>query len=86
MIVGGLFVFETITSIDNAIINAEVLRTMKEKHRRWFLLWGFFLSPYSPSGVFCLAYSLGHLSGTGLVGAFTSTFQQRPSWVQLGGH
>ena len=27
MIVGGLFVFETITSIDNAIINAEVLHT-----------------------------------------------------------
>lgn len=36
--VAGLVVFETVSSIDNAIINADVLATMGEKAHRWFLL------------------------------------------------
>ncbi|MBI5051212.1 DUF475 domain-containing protein, partial [Candidatus Micrarchaeota archaeon] len=40
----GLALFETITSIDNAIINAEVLSKMSEKARRWFLLWGLIIA------------------------------------------
>lgn len=36
----GLCLFEIITSIDNAIINAEVLSKMSQRARRWFLLWG----------------------------------------------
>ena len=33
----GLTFFEIITSIDNAIINADVLNTMSQKARNWFL-------------------------------------------------
>lgn len=51
LIVGGLFVFETVTSIDNAIINAEVLHTMKPKARRWFLLWGFIIAVFAVRGL-----------------------------------
>lgn len=40
----GLALFEIITSIDNAIINAEVLSKMSEKARKWFLLWGLILA------------------------------------------
>jgi hypothetical protein len=40
LIIAGLCLFETISSIDNAIINAEVLSTMGERARRWFLVWG----------------------------------------------
>jgi len=36
----GLSLFETVSSVDNAIINAEVLFTMSSKARRWFLTWG----------------------------------------------
>ena len=36
----GLALFEIIISIDNAVINAEVLSTMSKKARKWFLLWG----------------------------------------------
>lgn len=36
----GLCVFEIVSSIDNAIVNADVLGTMSPKGRRWFLLWG----------------------------------------------
>lgn len=38
--VAGLSLFEIISSIDNAVINAEVLSTMQPKARRWFLVWG----------------------------------------------
>jgi hypothetical protein len=38
--VTGLCLFEIINSIDNAVINAEVLSTMSSKGRRWFLIWG----------------------------------------------
>lgn len=40
IIIAGLVVFEIVNSIDNAIVNAHVLRTMSERARRWFLLWG----------------------------------------------
>lgn len=40
----GLSLFEIISSIDNAIINVEVLSGMTQKARRWFLLWGFLLA------------------------------------------
>jgi|SRR3989339_1365324 len=36
----GLIIFEIITSIDNAVINAEVLGTVSEKMKKWFLTWG----------------------------------------------
>ncbi|MES2023151.1 MAG: DUF475 domain-containing protein [Patescibacteria group bacterium] len=37
----GLSLFEAISSLDNAVINAEALATMSPKAKRWFLLWGF---------------------------------------------
>ncbi len=42
----GLAVFEAISSIDNAVINAEVLSKMSNWARRWFLLWGMFIAVF----------------------------------------
>lgn len=47
----GLSLFEVITSIDNAIINAEVLSTMGKKARKWFLLWGFIFAVFIVRGL-----------------------------------
>ena len=47
----GLSLFEAVTSVDNAIINAEVLSTMGKKARRWFLLWGFLLAVFVVRGL-----------------------------------
>ncbi|MES2416454.1 MAG: DUF475 domain-containing protein [Patescibacteria group bacterium] len=47
----GLAIFEAISSIDNAVINAEVLSTMGKKARKWFLLWGFLLAVVVVRGV-----------------------------------
>lgn len=44
IIILGLSLFEIINSVDNAIINAEVLSTMKPQSRKWFTTWGLFLS------------------------------------------
>lgn len=51
LIVGGLVLFETITSIDNAIINAEVLTTMSEKAKKWFLTWGLLIAVFLLRGL-----------------------------------
>src|SRR3990167_2711761 len=47
----GLSLFEIITSIDNAVINAEVLSGMSQKARRWFLTWGFFIAVVVVRGI-----------------------------------
>lgn len=47
----GLCLFETISSIDNAIINAEVLSTMGKKARRWFLVWGLLFAVFVVRGL-----------------------------------
>lgn len=51
LIVAGLVVFETISSVDNAIINAEVLSTMGKKARKWFLFWGLLFGVFLVRGV-----------------------------------
>jgi len=65
LIIAGLCLFETITSIDNAIINAEVLSTMKERARRWFLVWGLLIAVFVIRGV-RLARSPRHFRATPL--------------------
>ena len=70
----GLCLFETISSVDNAIINAEVLSGMGERARRWFLLWGILFAVFVIRGilpwliVWCTTPQLGAL------GALTATF------------
>jgi len=51
LIITGLCLFETISSIDNAIINAEVLSTMGERARRWFLLYGLIIAVFLIRGI-----------------------------------
>jgi hypothetical protein len=40
IVIFGLALFEIVSSIDNAIVNAHVLKTVPERFRRFFLLWG----------------------------------------------
>ena len=71
--------FETITSIDNAIINAEVLQTMKPKARKWFLLWGFIIAVFAVRGLLPWLIVWATSPELGLIGAFTSTFSNDPN-------
>lgn len=47
----GLSLFEAVSSVDNAIINAEVLTTMGARARRWFLTWGMFIAVFLVRGL-----------------------------------
>jgi hypothetical protein len=47
----GLSLFEAVSSVDNAIINAEVLSTMGARARRWFLTWGIFIAVFLVRGL-----------------------------------
>lgn len=51
IIILGLCVFEIISSIDNAIVNAHVLRTMPEKYRKIFLFWGILFAVFVVRGL-----------------------------------
>ena len=51
IIVLGLCVFEIISSVDNAIVNAHVLKTLPAKFRRWFLIWGLLFAVFVVRGV-----------------------------------
>ncbi len=78
LIVSGLVLFETISSIDNAIINAEVLSTMGQKARRWFLVWGLFFAVFFIRGIlpFLIVFSLN--PSLGPLGTITATFSSDP--------
>jgi uncharacterized protein len=47
----GLSLFETVSSVDNAIINAEVLSTMSKRARHWFLTWGMLIAVFLVRGL-----------------------------------
>lgn len=81
LIVLGLFLFETISSIDNAIINAQVLGTMGEKAKRWFLTWGLFFAVFVVRGLLPWLIVWLSVPGLGPVDAFTSTLSSDPSVV-----
>lgn len=79
--VAGLSLFETISSIDNAVINAEVLSTMGSRARRWFLRWGFVIAVFALRGILPLAIVWLAAPQLGLAGALTSTFSSDPTVV-----
>lgn len=79
--VAGLCLFETITSVDNAIINAEVLSTMKEKARKWFLLWGILIAVFLIRGGLPWLIVWLATPGLGPIDALMATFSSDPSVV-----
>jgi uncharacterized protein len=79
LIVGGLCLFEIISSIDNAIINAEVLSTMGQKARRWFLLWGLLFAVVVVRGFLPWVIVWATTPELGFIGSLTATFSNDPS-------
>jgi hypothetical protein len=77
--IAGLVLFETITSLDNAIINAEVLTTMAEWARRWFMTWGLLIAVFGVR--LLLPWLIVWMSAPelGPWGALTATFSSDPA-------
>ena len=76
--VAGLILFETISSVDNAIINAEVLSTMSQKARKWFLFWGLFFAVFLLRGMLPWGIVWATTPSLGPIEALTATFSGDP--------
>lgn len=78
----GLSLFEIITSIDNAIINAEVLSGMSQRARRWFLLWGFMFAVFVVRGVLPFVIVWIANPSLGPIGVLTAAFSNDPHIIE----
>lgn len=78
VIIVGLVVFEAVNSIDNAIVNAHVLKTMSAKARRWFLIWGILTAVVVVRGVLPLLVVWLTTPGISLWQAVLATFGNDP--------
>ncbi len=74
LVVIGLVAFETVASIDNAIINADILSTMKAWARRWFLTWGIIIAVFGIRGILPWLIIWFSTPSLGPIGALTATF------------
>ncbi len=74
----GLSLFETISSVDNAIINAAVLAGMAHRARRWFLLWGVLFAVFVVRGLLPWLIVWLALPGLGPWVALTAAFSRDP--------
>jgi hypothetical protein len=82
LIVLGLCVFETISSIDNAVINADVLSTMGKRSRRWFLIWGMIFAVFVVRGLLPWLIVWATNTELGFIGSFTAAFSSDPKVVE----
>ncbi|MGE5789416.1 MAG: DUF475 domain-containing protein [Syntrophaceae bacterium] len=79
LIVLGLALFESITSIDNAIINAEVLQGMQPWARRWFITWGILIAVFGVRGLLPWLIVWVMTPGLGPWEAFTASLTGDPA-------
>ncbi len=75
----GLCLFEIISSIDNAVINAEILGTMGKKAQKWFLFWGFLFAVFIVRGLLPWVIIWATVPSLGPIGSFTAAFSNDPS-------
>lgn len=78
----GLVLFETISSLDNAIINAQVLSTMGEKAKKWFLTWGLLVAVFVVRGMLPWLIVWIVSPTLGPIGSLTATFSGDPKVIQ----
>ncbi len=79
----GLAIFEIIISIDNAIINADVLSTVSAKARKWFLFWGILIAVFLVRGLLPLIILWLSNPKLGFIGAFMASFSSNPASAEI---
>jgi len=76
LVICGLAVFEIVTSIDNAVINADALAVMSPRARHWFLIWGLLAAVFLVRGLLPLLIVWAANPTLGPLEVFTATFSQ----------
>ena len=79
LIVLGLCLFETVSSLDNAVINADVLATVGASGRRWFFTWGMIFAVFVVRGALPWVIVWIALPEAGPIGAFTAALSRNPA-------
>jgi uncharacterized protein len=74
IIILGLVVFEVVSSVDNAIVNAHVLKTMSPKWRKIFLFWGIIFAVFVVRGLVPLLVVWLSVPQLGFMGVFHAAF------------
>ena len=82
LIVAGLSLFEVINSVDNAIINSEVLSTMSKKSRRWFLSWGILIAVFVVRGLLPIAILWSSNPTLSFIDVLAATFTSNPEIIK----
>ncbi len=83
IIILGLIVFEVVSSVDNAIVNAHVLKTMSAKWRKMFLFWGIIFAVFLIRGLVPLLVVWMSVPEIGLMGTFHAAFSGSSDFSQL---
>jgi hypothetical protein len=79
VVIFGLFLFEAVSSIDNAIINAEVLAKTGARAKRWFLTWGLFFAVFVVRGLLPWLIVWAAVPRLGPWQAFVATLSSDPA-------
>lgn len=80
LIIIGLIVFEIVSSIDNAVVNADVLATMKsERAKRFFLVWGILFAVFVVRGILPSLIVFLADPSIGVFGALQAMWQSNPA-------
>ncbi len=83
IIILGLVVFEIVSSVDNAIVNAHVLKTMSIKWRKIFLFWGIITAVFIIRGLLPFVVVWLSVPEIGFTGALQSVIKSSPDVAQL---
>jgi len=78
VVVFGLCLFEVISSVDNAVVNAHILKTMPEKYRKIFLFWGIIFAVFVVRGLLPFAIVWMANPDLNIIQVITSTFSNSP--------
>jgi uncharacterized protein len=81
IIILGLIVFEVVSSVDNAIVNAHVLKTMNAKWRKIFLFWGIIFAVFIIRGLVPLIVVWLSVPELGFMGVFHAAFSGSPDFA-----
>ena len=82
LIIIGLALFETVSSIDNAVINAQVLATMSKRAKHWFLTYGLLIAVFLIRGLLPFFIVWMANPAIGPIGALSATFSSDSSIKQ----
>lgn len=77
-IIVGLCLFEIISSVDNAVVNAHILKTMPEKYRKIFLFWGLLFAVFVVRGLLPFIIVWIANPDLGIWQVVTATFSNSP--------